>query len=464
MQPKPDNTFCWFPFSLLALKEWDEKTGILNASPCCNSIRPESPDPLNIKEKLKNNPHNITANEIFYGEEMESIRHAMREGRRHNACNTCWKMEDRGSNQSYRLQSTPPGINDPEHDYKFQYLIKTPELKSIDFAFGENCNLRCRMCYPGLSNKLRIDYKYFVDNEIDTSGMQQFDYKKQWENRGGRTELLKHDINYKEGGSTRVVNFADNKQWHNILDNIHTLTHIKATGGETLMSKPFLEFLDTAIKKDVSRNIYLEFHTNATKFSNENINRLKQFKGLQLNTSIDSIGKNYEYIRYPMQWDIVDKSLKNLLTELQLIQSPMTPKMKYLKNFSFNVVLSSLNAHYLPELLKYKEELTKYNASEWSVFYVDLLWPEDKYINIKFLSKKVKKELIELYESMNSDTVAINIKNAIAFLKQWEDYEPTDLDRKNMLREITAFDKSRNQCYNDYLHPSIVEYLETPIK
>jgi len=65
---------------------------------------------------------------------------------------------------------------------------------------------------------------------------------------------------------------------------------------------------------------------------------------------------------------------------------------------------------------------------------------------------------------MNSDTVAINIKNAIAFLKQWEDYEPTDLDRKNMLREITAFDKSRNQCYNDYLHPSIVEYLETPIK
>jgi hypothetical protein len=31
-----------------------------------------------------------------------------------------------------------------------------------------------------------------------------------------------------------------------------------------------------------------------------------------------------------------------------------------------------------------------------------------------------------------------------------------------MLKEVTAFDKSRNQTYNDYLHADIIEFLETP--
>jgi hypothetical protein len=43
------------------------------------------------------------------------------------------------------------------------------------------------------------------------------------------------------------------------------------------------------------------------------------------------------------------------------------------------------------------------------------------------------------------------------------DYTPTEQDRLDMLREITLFDKSRNQCYNDYLHPDIIEFLETPL-
>jgi len=56
-----------------------------------------------------------------------------------------------------------------------------------------------------------------------------------------------------------------------------------------------------------------------------------------------------------------------------------------------------------------------------------------------------------------------NIDNIIAFLTQHLELEITEQHRVNMLREITAFDKSRDQCYNDYLHPSIIEFLETPL-
>ena len=40
------------------------------------------------------------------------------------------------------------------------------------------------MCMPGLSNKLRIDYQHFVENNIDTSGIHGFDYKRYWDRYG----------------------------------------------------------------------------------------------------------------------------------------------------------------------------------------------------------------------------------------------------------------------------------------
>ena len=71
--------------------------------------------------------------------------------------------------ESYRLRSAEtndiPNIN-----------LLEPKLQVIDFRFGEDCNLRCRMCEPGSSNKLRIDYKYFANNKIDTTGIQYFDW------------------------------------------------------------------------------------------------------------------------------------------------------------------------------------------------------------------------------------------------------------------------------------------------
>lgn len=457
---------------MLALKEWDTQQGILNASPCCNSIRPETPDPLGIKQKLNQNPHTTMPEEIFYGEEMESIRQAMREGRRHSACETCWRIEDRQdaddqSSRSYRMQSVPSGFL---IDYdKSQSLIDNPKLSSIDFAFGENCNLRCRMCSPGLSNKLRIDYKYFVDNDIDTDGIEGFDYEKEWPNTS-KEKRYKYNPHLHPNASTQVHNWSDAAQWQNILDNMHTINHIKATGGETLLSKPFIEFLDSAIERGFANKIMLEFHTNATKFTDDIISKLLQFEGLHFNLSIDSVDKNYEYIRYPMLWNKLDASLRNLLNNLEGKHSPRDSvkhfehRDKIVKNFSFNIVLSILNAHYLPDLFKYQQELLKeYNSYQYAVFYIDLLWPENKYINVKFLPTAIKQELIDLYTDMSSTELDCHSEVALDFLKQHIDYQPTEQDRLNMLKEITVFDKSRNQSYNNYLHPSIVEFLETPL-
>ena len=437
MQPDKDNTFCWYPFTQLALKEWNSQ-GIANATPCCNMIRPETPDPMGLVTKLETTTS--TAKEIFHGEEMSELRATMLAGERHSACDVCWRMEDRGAS-SYRLS----GIEDNSPQ-----LLTDPVLQVIDFSFGENCNLRCRICMPGLSNKLRLDYRYFLENNFNTTGMQDFDYA----NDHPFTQALNSD----PGNEYAVFNFDQSShQWRDIIDNIHELTHIKATGGETTLSSGFLQFLDTAIERDCAKNITLEFHSNCTKFTNKLMDKLNQFRELRINASIDSIYKNYDYMRYPMTWDKLSNSLHNYLDKNQ---RPGT--------LSINPVVTALNAHSIPDLYHYEIELAaKYRRQGllW-VLWTDLLWPEDKYINIKFLPQPIKQELIDLYTEMNQRLdldFSCNIDNIIAFLTQHLELEITEQHRVNMLREITAFDKSRDQCYNDYLHPSIIEFLETPL-
>ncbi len=438
MTPSKDNTFCWYPFTQLALKDWHRDRGILNATPCCNMIRPETPDPMGLKDKLKT--IQPTAKEIFHGEEMTNLRTAALAGERHSACDVCWRMEDRGSS-SYRLNQVTPSHT---------VLPEDPQLRMIDFSFGENCNLRCRICMPGLSNKLRLDYRYFLENKVDTSGMMDYDY------------AIDHPVTQAEnsgpGNEYAVFNFnQNNHQWRDILDNMHELVHIKATGGETTLSKGFLEFIDTAIERDCAKNIILEFHSNCTKFTSQLMNKLNHFRRLHINASVDSIYKNYDYVRYPMTWDRLDHSIENYLNKINLPGA-----------INFNPVITALNAHSLPDLYQYQINLAnkyKHRDIEW-VMWADLLWPDDKYINIRFLPQHIKQELIELYTEMKLQSdlgIECNIDNIISFLKQYLQLEITEQHRVNMLREVTAFDKSRDQCYNDYLHPSIIKFLEAPL-
>jgi len=84
------------------------------------------------------------------------------------------------------------------------------------------------------------------------------------------------------------------------------------------------------------------------------------------------------------------------------------------------------------------------------------------------LSKEIKQDLIDMYQDLgkteHAKKIVTQMDVAISFLKQNLDFPVTDQDRQNMLREITVFDKSRNQCYSEYLHPDIIKFLESPIE
>jgi MoaA/NifB/PqqE/SkfB family radical SAM enzyme len=381
---------------------------------------------------------------------MASKRESMLTGEKHPACQTCWKIEE-GGGTSYRLYSKPDDtLDDDDNDgIDFSSMVENPELVCIDFGFGENCNLRCRMCQPGLSNKLRKDYRYFILNDLNTTGIVGFDYN---------TDPIDDDM-WRETDSEHEVFYwpDDSFQWKSIMDNIHTLRKIRATGGETTISKPFIEFLDKAIEKDVAKQISLDFHTNATKFTDELIDKLLQFRGMYLHFSIDSFGKNYEYIRYPMTWKALDASVLNLLDKTSESTAPV--------KIQFTIVISALNAFNIAEIYQYYAQLRKKYYWVTFDFWIDFLWPEEKFINIKFLSRELKHELIDyLKDTFDYTRTSAQYSHIISFLETNLSLEITDKHRQDMLREIRLFDKSRKQNYRDYLDPRVCTFLETPIK
>ena len=396
VKPEITNTFCNFPFSQIALKEWNKDTGIVTASPCCNSIRPSNDfDPLNFRNKITGN-----IDDIFYSQEMNDLRESMLKGEKHPACDVCWDREDNENPDSFRLRS----------DVSFEVDVNNPTIQKVDVTFGEECNLRCRMCTPKLSNSLRKDYKYFHKNNIDVSGIEFFNFVDK--------EYLK------DGSENEVLYWKDDTQWQSILNK--DLKSFMASGGEPLLSKSFLEFIDKA-----SSSVHLDFHSNCTLFSKSIVEKLSRFDKITLRASIDSVYENYEYIRYPMKWKMLEKNMIRI-REMSNVR------------VDINCVLSVLNAFDLHKLFDYFD----------TNIFVDLLVPEDKYISVKFLPRELKEQLIEQYTSYHSDR--INLNDAINFLKKHIDVEG---DSKNMLKEITIFDLARDQNYKQYLSDDLVQWI-----
>lgn len=443
MKPEKDNTFCYFPFSQLALKDWDAGHGVINAAPCCNTARRDV-DTLGLKDKLAKRS-DITPEQIFQSKSMKQLRADMLNGIKNPICDTCWKKEDLNKENPWspRLYSYRPDPEDFDHT--------NPRLQAIDFGLGENCNLRCRMCSPDLSNKLRIDQKYAFESD--------FKFVSDEATVGFDPTVRRPESTKSKTCHTDVLYFERNSTaWQWVMDNVSQLKMIRATGGEIFVERAYIELLDKAISEDVAKDITLHFHTNATKFSKSMIDRLTQFKILEPIFSIDSVGKNYEYIRHPMSWDKLEKSVQLFVEQLH--------NQSY--NFGNNVAYSSLNAHYIEELYDWLVE-TIYNSTHNKITTLNIsdVIPIRKGTNIARLPVSLRCDIIALLskvkaKNQNHKLVLLNdIDQAIALYTQSieQEYDRTESALK-FYEEVFFFDCSRNQSYHDYLHADICEFLD----
>lgn len=411
------DTICKYPFNNIAIKEYDSTGQLRSFWPCCmmgnqtlEDLRRGNRDSV----KLANDDDLSMLNpeEIFNHTGMESLRNNLLNGVRDPACNICWEQEDRDILSFRQISNQNQDVNS---------YVKNKKLRVIDMSINNHCNLRCRMCTPSASSLLMLDHNYFVENNL-------MDRVSKSAERWTDSKL----------GSFKL---KTNKQWQWIVNNTDKFEVLRLSGGEPFYNSSVLEFIDKAISDGTSENITLEFHTNATLFNDELIEKLSHFQN-NLNFSIDGTGKVYEFIRYPATWQQLDTSVRSYMAKI--------PQKFY--NIA-NIMMIS-NVFNLPEFIAWLDSL----PGEMSVSYAEV-HSQTRGMSLINLSKDLLEQAYAEVEAAGRAHPRIMVDNALNIIQ--DSINNNVGDKNKALEELKIFDMSRDQNYKDYLDTRIVKWLES---
>lgn len=178
-----------------------------------------------------------------------------------DSCKAC-ELKENAGHESKRIMSNR--------------LYSGNGIKYIDIRLGNTCNLRCQTCWPISSSKIAHDMSNMGSSP--------------WDER----VPLHIDLN---------INWQDNIS---ILDSLisHGLEEIYITGGE-----PFLVKNVDLILEKLDHTTKVRFNTNGTIYNPTVFEILSNFNNVQIDVSIDAVGKANDYIRSDSVWEDIDTNI-----------------------------------------------------------------------------------------------------------------------------------------------------------
>jgi sulfatase maturation enzyme AslB (radical SAM superfamily) len=252
-------------------------------------------------DELKKNPtalHNTS-----YKKE---IRKQMLDGLRPAECEYCWNIEDNSNVHSDRTFKSTETWSYPQlEEIKNSSWDVDINPRYVEVAFSNTCNFKCSYCAPQFSTTWMEEIKKYggyptTDKFNDPMHMQMED----------KFPILQKEHNpYVE---------AFWKWWPDLYRDLHTF---RITGGEPLLSKDTWGVLDYIIEeKNPNRKLNLAINSNLGVPDNLIDNFIEKIKRIcdeeRVNqfivfTSVDTWGKQAEYIRHGLEfnrfWDNVNK-------------------------------------------------------------------------------------------------------------------------------------------------------------
>lgn len=165
-----------------------------------------------------------------------------------------------------------------------------PELQYLDINIDYSCNLACVTCGPDFSTTWR--------NELKIKG----------------TNVRPHIDNFIK---TQLATL-----------DLTKLKEIRMWGGEPFLTNTHKDILKYVISQGSAHNIKLMYNTNGTQLIDDETKKIiEQFKFARISFSIDGIGERFNYIRYPGNWNQVEKNLlwwKNNLPHNSMLSLTVT--------------------------------------------------------------------------------------------------------------------------------------------
>jgi len=235
----------------------------------------------------KFNINSVNFTDALNSPEWQELRTAMIAGDTIAGCRKCYKEEDVGvefqaqkpnkKNKSMRVKENSKWNNDIQN----APLDTSIKLKYLELTMGNYCNLKCRTCSSDLSttwvDEQNILSKYYLDKHVSKS----------------------------------IINIE--KDWD--IEDFDYVEEIKFTGGEPMLHPNFIKTIDTILATGKEKSITLDIFTNASWIPKDKvISRLKRFKEVTINLSIDGIGVVNDYIRSPSEWSTVNAAAREWLT------------------------------------------------------------------------------------------------------------------------------------------------------
>jgi len=421
------NNFCIKPFDTL----WTNPDGTVCV--CCKNgtlIRDAGDNHYNVaKDKIS---------KIWMSDHLQSLRQQFINNERPEECKQCWDEEAAGIH-SLRKGATEQFFNnnrDTNTETLIQSQSKNPILTELNLTLTNKCNLACRICSPHASSLWVKEIKDTRDQMLENNSPSFTNY------------IFFHEETLSKLSATK---FEDDKlaELHNMSKN---LTKIQIYGGEPLINEEILSYLQWLVDANLSHNITLVMNTNVTVYKDNIIDMFSKFKRIDIYLSIDGIGKEYEYQRYPAKYVNIEKNIKRYA------------ELKHPFKVVIYVTMSILNILNLEKML---DMFDSYNLG------IDLhnQVHTPKILNIRNMSPDFKKDVLDVVENIdftkyqNYNQPRFNHKDMITnFVKL-----PAELGfefknrveyRNELLNFLSISDNYRKTLISDYL-PDLYQLLHS---
>lgn len=320
--------------------------------------------------------------DILHGETNLNTQRCMLDDQPGPDCFTCYDLE--GGKRAFDIISDRIFyIRELKREPFGDYVHNNHDLKAIDIRWSNLCNFACIYCDSDFSSRwaqeLKVNHDVPSENQLD-------DFK-----------------NY-------------------IFDNAKNLNHVYLAGGEPLLMKQNQELLYILLEQNPG--VSLRINTNLSKTDTQVFKTICQFENVHWTISVESTGKEFEYIRYGGHW-------RDFLENLHVVKSTG-------HKISFNMLYFLLNYNSLFDTVDFFQELGYHNNS----FIIGALL-SPLYLNVRHLPDDVLESIkIKLQERIDLNPGYLledSYKNLLRYVAQ-----PFEKDLANSISQLRVMDQRRN--------------------
>lgn len=336
-----------------------------------------------------------TIEEFWKGNEAIEMRKNMLDNVSHPICEaTCFSNEKKGYPVTHRQRANKIFVENFGKN-AFEKKINSTndgklnlsDLNSLEIRISNLCNLKCRMCSPKYSTKLKKDWNEALLIVEDTMPLDEID-------RFSFNLYLEESEKYKNTTLSRL-DYIEVKE---ILNTTKTnLNKLVLTGGEPFMEPYLYDAIEEII--DEASHINLQFVSNGTKFNDlEKFDYLfRKFKSVNISLSCDGIGNTYDYIRQGSTWEYFCDQAKYL--------------SNYNVNIAFHIVVQIYNYNNITNMVDWVLNNFKNVSIRFTI--LDGPWYLSVYCLPKDIKEKMKNELVSYANEILNTNFNSNIKKLI---------------------------------------------------